>query len=73
MPVWLKDKLYLKHLIREDLPSVPFVEHRQPPAASAFYPSPFNEGDNHFNAKGHEIFGKVITDRQLRETIGVCQ
>ncbi len=35
--------------------------------------SPFNEGDNHFNAKGHEIFGKVITDRQLRETIGVCQ
>ncbi len=35
--------------------------------------SPFNEGDNHFNAKGHEIFGKVITDRQLRQSVSVCQ
>ncbi|GKX33956.1 MAG: hypothetical protein MnENMB40S_15740 [Rhizobiaceae bacterium MnEN-MB40S] len=52
MPVWLKDKLYLKQSIREDLaelgdmkkkdlPPLLFAEHHQSHAASAFYPSPF--------------------------------
>ncbi|WP_370688309.1 carbamoyltransferase family protein [Flavimaribacter sediminis] len=52
MPVWLKDKLYLKQAIREDLaelgdmknkdlPPLLFAEHHQSHAASAFYPSPF--------------------------------
>lgn len=52
MPVWLKDKLYLKQSMREDLaklgdmkkkdlPPLLFAEHHQSHAASAFYPSPF--------------------------------
>jgi carbamoyltransferase len=54
MPVWLKDKLYLKKIIKRELaslsslnekeiPKILFTEHHQSHAASAFYPSPFNE------------------------------
>ena len=53
MPVWLKDKLYLKQTLRkeltslsglkrQDLPPLLFTEHHQSHAASAFYPSPFD-------------------------------
>ena len=52
MPVWLKEKLYLKTLLKKemtamsgleknDLPDLLFAEHHQSHAASAFYPSPF--------------------------------
>ena len=52
MPVWLKEKLFLKDLIkkemakieglnRSDLPPLLFPEHHESHAASAFYPSPF--------------------------------
>ena len=52
MPVWLKEKLYLKHLLRKELselggiepdrlPPLLFNEHHQSHAASAFFPSPF--------------------------------
>lgn len=52
MPVWLKEKLYLKTILRKelaqvggcreaDLPALRFAEHHQSHAASAFYPSPF--------------------------------
>jgi carbamoyltransferase len=52
MPVWLKEKLYLKTTLRRelatlgscddtDLPSLLFTEHHQSHAASAFFPSPF--------------------------------
>jgi carbamoyltransferase len=55
MPVWLKEKLYLKHLLRrelsalsgipeKDLPPLLFTEHHQSHAASAFFPSPFQKG-----------------------------
>jgi carbamoyltransferase len=54
MPVWLKEKLYLKSLLRKecaalagckvlDLPPLLFAEHHQSHAASAFYPSPFQD------------------------------
>lgn len=54
MPVWLKEKLYLKSLLRKELtkvggctkkelPQLLFSEHHQSHAASAFFPSPFNE------------------------------
>ena len=56
MPVWLKEKLYLKQLLRrecltfmddgatkQDLPDLFFTEHHQSHAASAFFPSPFSE------------------------------
>ena len=54
MPVWLKEKLFLKDLLRKelvattpgshkrDLPPVLFGEHHESHAASAFYPSPFD-------------------------------
>ena len=54
MPVWLKEKLYLKSTLRkelsaignckvQDLPPLMFAEHHQSHAASAFFPSPFDE------------------------------
>jgi carbamoyltransferase len=53
MPVWLKEKLFLKDLMQNELisldgvkkkaalPPVLFGEHHESHAASAFYPSPF--------------------------------
>ncbi|SDL93739.1 carbamoyltransferase family protein [Aliiruegeria lutimaris] len=52
IPVWLKEKLFLKSLLLKDLQrlgaKVPaerllFAEHHMSHAASAFYPSPFDE------------------------------
>ena len=50
MPVWIKDKLFTKRLIRRELNAlgklrapVLFTEHHLAHAASAFYPSPFRE------------------------------
>ena len=52
MPIWLKEKLYLKTVLKrelaalagckiKDLPPLLFAEHHQSHAASAFFPSPF--------------------------------
>lgn len=52
MPVWLKEKLYLKSVLKKELkalgqcqtsqlPPLLFTEHHQSHAASAFFPSPF--------------------------------
>ncbi len=55
MPVWLKEKLFLKSLLRNELlgisarstrsglPSILFSEHHESHAASAFFPSPFQQ------------------------------
>jgi len=46
MPLWIKEKLWMKDLIKRELGyegKVLFPEHHQSHAASAFYPSPFNE------------------------------
>ena len=46
MPVWLKDKLWTRANIRKDLDyrgPVLFGEHHESHAASAFFPSPFQE------------------------------
>jgi carbamoyltransferase len=54
MPVWLKEKLYLKATLKrelaalggmqeKDLPALLFAEHHQSHAASAFYPSPYEK------------------------------
>ena len=54
MPVWLKEKLYLKHLLKKELsalagcketalPPLLFTEHHQSHAASAFFPSPYEK------------------------------
>jgi len=52
MPIWLKEKLFLKDLLKKSLaqmsglsikklPRLLFTEHHQAHAASAFFPSPF--------------------------------
>ncbi|MFZ0051126.1 MAG: carbamoyltransferase N-terminal domain-containing protein, partial [Desulfobaccales bacterium] len=50
MPVWIKEKLLMRSLLREELakvgegrPRLVFPEHHLSHAASAFYPSPFQE------------------------------
>jgi len=55
MPVWLKEKLLLKELLKRELlqlssgsiksklPPLLFTEHHESHAASAFYPSPFEQ------------------------------
>ncbi|MBD2484625.1 carbamoyltransferase [Planktothrix sp. FACHB-1365] len=54
MPVWLKEKLYLKTVLKKELcaiagakkaklPPLLFTEHHQSHAASAFFPSPFQK------------------------------
>lgn len=54
MPVWLKEKLYLKSVLKkelsalsgckeEDLPRLLFTGHHQAHAASAFFPSPYDK------------------------------
>ncbi|MBD0777848.1 carbamoyltransferase [Maribacter sp. ANRC-HE7] len=50
MPIWLKEKLFLKRTLKEELKKlgiskIPFLfpEHHLSHAASAFYPSPFDE------------------------------
>ncbi|MDC0362544.1 carbamoyltransferase [Halioglobus sp.] len=54
MPIWLKEKLYLKSTLKTELsnlgglkktelPDLLFSEHHQSHAASAFFPSPFDK------------------------------
>ena len=46
MPLWLKQKIFLKDLIRKELDydgEIIFTDHHESHAASAFYPSPFKE------------------------------
>ena len=53
MPIWLKEKLYLKNLLRKEcaqlaegnkksIPAILFSEHHESHAASAFFPSPYD-------------------------------
>lgn len=50
MPVWIKEKLFMRKMLNEELaklgdgaPQILFPEHHLSHAASAFYPSPFEE------------------------------
>lgn len=46
MPLWLKDKLFLKDTLMQELSwegDILFCEHHEAHAASAFFPSPFNK------------------------------
>ena len=48
MPLWLREKLYVPRLVRDKLDNryqrrCIFMEHHESHAASAFYPSPFDE------------------------------
>lgn len=46
IPLWIKQKLWIKELIRDKLNyngKIIFTEHHESHSASAFFPSPFNE------------------------------
>lgn len=50
VPIWIKDKIYIKRLLQKkfkrkkaESPAILFTEHHLSHAASAFYPSPFEE------------------------------
>lgn len=46
IPVWIKEKIWMKELIARELPfagKIIFPEHHQSHAASAFFPSPYAE------------------------------
>lgn len=54
MPIWLKEKLFLKETLKrelselsgikkKDLPNLMFTEHHQAHASSAFFPSPYKK------------------------------
>ena len=46
MPLWMREKLWMKDRIREDLRfegEILFAEHHESHAASAFFPSPYEE------------------------------
>lgn len=46
MPLWIKEKLWMKELIKDKLGykgKIIFPEHHESHAASAFYPSPYNK------------------------------
>ena len=46
MPLWIKQKVWMKELIRKELDfegKIIFPEHHESHAASAFFPSPFQE------------------------------
>jgi carbamoyltransferase len=46
LPLWIKKKLWMKEVIRKELKydgKIVFPEHHESHAASAFYPSPFQE------------------------------
>ena len=47
MPVWLKEKLFIERDLRREMPEyrgrILYAEHHESHAASAFYPSPFDE------------------------------
>jgi carbamoyltransferase len=46
MPLWIKDKLWMKEMIRKELGyhgAMIFPEHHESHAASAFFPSPYKE------------------------------
>ena len=47
MPVWIKEKFWIKKLLRKKMPEfkgrIVFPEHHESHAASAFFPSPYEE------------------------------
>ena len=50
IPVWIKEKLFMKNILKQEfkkfgnnIPKIFFSEHHLSHAASAFYPSPFQE------------------------------
>ena len=85
MPLWVKQKLWIKDLIQKELGfdgKIIFPEHHESHAASAFYPSPFQEAafltmdgvgewttSSYGVGKGNRI--KIHADIQFPHSIGL--
>lgn len=85
MPLWIKEKLWMKELIKTELGyqgKVIFPEHHESHAASAFYPSPFQEAafltidgvgewttTSYGIGKGNEL--KIIADIKFPHSLGL--
>ena len=79
VPLWLKQKLHVPREIRRGLPGfkkpIVFLDHHQSHAASAFYPSPFDEaailtmdgvGEWSTSCIGHGQNNKLTLQQELR-------
>lgn len=79
VPLWIKKKIWMKSLIQDELPEyegpILFPEHHQSHAASAFYPSPFEEaaiittdgvGEWTTTSLGYGKKNKVILLKEIR-------
>lgn len=85
MPLWIKEKLWMKEFIKNELGydrKILFPEHHESHAASAFYPSPFNEAailtmdgvgewttTSYGTGKGNEI--KLYADIKFPHSLGL--
>jgi carbamoyltransferase len=85
MPLWIKKKLWIKDLIRNDVGyggKILFLEHHESHAASAFFPSPFQEAafltmdgvgewatTSYGVGKGNEI--QMMADIQFPHSLGL--
>jgi carbamoyltransferase len=88
LPNWLSEKLNLKSTLRDALPDFPedrpilFTQHHESHAASAFYPSPFDEAailtvdgvgewatTTMAHGKGHEI--EVLKEIRFPHSLGL--
>jgi len=79
LPLWLKQKLHIPTEIKRALPSyrrrIVFLDHHQSHAASAFFPSPFDEaailtldgvGEWSTTCVGHGIGNKLSLTQEIR-------
>ncbi|MFQ6120614.1 MAG: carbamoyltransferase N-terminal domain-containing protein [Methanosarcinales archaeon] len=60
IPMWLRQKLWMRDLIKKELDydgEIIFTEHHQSHAASAFFASPYEESAKMTNKKFDELFG----------------
>jgi carbamoyltransferase len=85
MPLWIRQKLWMKELIKNELGykgKVLFPEHHESHAASAFYPSPFEEAaiitmdgvgewttTSYGNGKGNRI--DILADIKFPHSLGL--
>ncbi|MEK6776198.1 MAG: carbamoyltransferase [bacterium] len=85
MPLWIKKKLWIKEEIRKELEfdgKMIFLEHHESHAASAFFPSPFQEAafltmdgvgewatTSYGQGKGHEI--EILAELHFPHSIGL--
>ncbi|MCB9772619.1 MAG: carbamoyltransferase [Candidatus Omnitrophica bacterium] len=85
MPIWLKEKLFLKDLINEKLGrdgDIVFPSHHESHAASAFFPSPFQEAAiltmdgvgewataSFGKGKGHQL--EIVSELRFPHSVGL--